>query len=459
MITTEGKRLTRVIAEGTALFLGNTIIVKVGSFISVLLLARWLSVYSYGILRLAQSAISSAGAFFFTGATSVIIAEGSRYRGEGAWGKLRSLLTRYALVECAIGALLAVGFLLAARLAPESVPAFWRRIFVSAAPLVFLGALRMVATVVIQIYLRLRWITVLRTIESVGNCIVVVVVVFVLRTQEISTIFFAYGIVQCVAVGSLLPIVYTLVKPLFAVPAAHADVFAILFRQSIWALLGDYTKNLTENARLWIIAAVIGVEATALYSLADSLFGHTVSLFPLSQVLLPVVSGQTQDPERMRRIFVRSVKFSLFSNVILFVCGLLFVPPLVHLAFPKYIPALSIYTVMLFGLACTAFGPTLNVYLTIYREQRTLWLVSLVRSAAVIGGIWVFTQLFGLIGTGIEFLISLAVFTGLRYAALRARLPYIRVHLKEFLHLDAFDREILAALYTRLQMALRRAAS
>lgn len=444
MITGEGRALNKTVTEGTALMTANTVLQKFLGAATMLLVANGLSVAGFGVLRLVQSGIGAAGSFYFSNVGNIIIAEAGRLRGNREWGALRSLLGQYVRVIVGIGFVLGAGGVAAAVLVGAKKGGDWFSILLFAALLLFLSGAAMAATTVFQVFLRFRSVVTFRIIEQVSY-LAGMAALFITHSVSVSGVLAVHATALALALIASVPALRSAVSPLSGAARAPSSLFGIIKSQGTYAVLIEYTKNFTDNGRLWIIGAVLGVEAVGLYSLADSLLGHTVSLFPLSQVLLPVVSGETRDPERMRRVFVRSVKYHFIGFAALSLLGLFAFPPLLVLLFPKYAPAVSLYRWMIAVLVIVAPAPTLTVYLTVLRKQRILWQAFLLRAAVAIPLIFIFARTMGLAGVLLEFAITWIFFTAVRLIGLLRAAPFLRARLRTYFSVDDYDRELLRA--------------
>lgn len=448
MITDEGRKLTKTVAEGTALFTANTLAQKFIGVASALVLANGLTVYAYGLLKLAQSAVSIGSTFFFSGTNSVVIAEVSRELGAGERGRAMAMLRDYALAETAIGAVVAGVFLAASPVAGIFLGPGWTAILVSSAPLVFLGAVRMIAAVVFQVETDFRSFTLLKFAESLFALASVAVTVFLLG-GTVQAIMGGYAVAQALALAVVARPLARGVASFRGAPRSRSRLLSVIRAHGIWAIMIDYAKNLSDNARLWIIAAVAGVEGLAVYSLADSLIGHTTSLFPLSQTLLPVVSKEVRDVSRMRRVFVRSVKYHLIAYLALMAAGFTLFPWILHFLFPKYDRSLPVYQVMLLSLPILAFSVVLGVYMTTYRQQKKLFYLTVARDAISLGLVTPLAWAFGAVGAAAEYAVTSAAFMLMRLSVLWRVEPELRFSPRDLVSVDDFDRDMARGLVAR----------
>ncbi len=449
MLTAEGKQLTKTVAEGTLLFSVTNVVQKGTGVLSALLLANGLAVYAFGLLKLAQSTVSFANAFFFSGINSVVIAETARATGTGDRDLARRLLWQYAKTELALGAATTAVYALTAPLLARLWAPGWFTIILFGAPLIFLGCLRMITAVLLQINLRFRLLAILKIFESVFALASLGISIFFLNAS-VQAVIAGYVVAQALALAAIAPPVIKIVAEFWGAPGEYL-LLGLVKRQGIWAIAGDYLKTFSDNARLWLLAALAGVEAVAVYSLADALIGHTTSLFPLSQTLLPVVSREVGDHDRMRRVFVRIVKYHLAVFLALGVLGFTVFPFFLHLLFPKYDRSIPLYLIMLLSMPVFAVSIALNVYLTSYRMQRPLFKLVAARAGYSLALLAALGALFGALGAALESVVTSAIFMATRLSALWKQEPALRFSIREIFRFDDFDRELIRTALTRFR--------
>jgi O-antigen/teichoic acid export membrane protein len=409
---------------------------------SALLLANGLTVYAFGLLKIVQSAVSFASAFFLSGINNVVIAEASRATGEGRKASKASLLKAYCLLEFAIGVVLTLVLLVVAAAVASFRGAGWGLLFVSASPLVILGAVRMVAATLLQTEADFRGLTILRLSESILNLSVAAAAI-VWAHGQVEILLLGYSLAQALAIafvaGRFLPLVLASVRS----RGDWSELILLVRGQGIWAIMNDYVKNFGDNAKLWILGGLAGLEAVEIFSLADALIGHTVSLFPLAQTLLPVVSRETVDESRMRRVFVRIIKYHLVVYLPLILVGLFVFPPFLHVFFPKYDSSIWLYRVMLLSLVPSAFGVALNIYLTAYRQQRSLFVLSVSRLVITLATVASLAPALGAFGAAIEYVVGAVYFAAVRMIILLKKMPFLSFRASELASVDDYDREMI----------------
>lgn len=447
--------LTRTVTRGTALVTANTVFQKISGVATALLVTNALSVYAYGILRLVQTGIGTASLAFFPGLSTVMVAEAARARGSGDFGTVRALLSAYARFLSAVGVALfvlavAAAFIVGPRWGQEGVV-----VILLSAGFLLLGAFSFLIPVILQSFLEFHALVRVRIVEQVGTLAAVAFVVY-LGWRTVPAVLGAYLVAgllgQVAAIPSLRRIIGSLRGQVPGVPFS----FRTLIRErGIWSVFVDHTKTITDNARIWIITGALGVEAVALFALAEALFAHTVSLFPLAQVLLPAVSGEVHDSSRMRRVFIRSLKYHAATFALLALAGWTVFPPILTSLFPKYHAAIGLYQVMLIGLIFAFPAPTLNTYLVAYGRQKLLFSLMLARAAFVFIAIFAAIRVFGPLGMAVEYILSWLFFTYSRAFALLRAAPHLRFGACEFFTFDDFDRAAFSTLWKKINVLRR----
>lgn len=155
-------------------------------------------------------------------------------------------------------------------------------------------------------------------------------------------------------------------------PAARRLLgWEILRSYGFWLLIRSAIAKASEPLRPWLIRTFLSTEAVALYAVAAN-FATILkkSLFPqLSPALL---AWEVENPERLRYIFARSMKYSLWYGALLAIGAAIAGSAFISIFFPKYLPALPFFLVFLLAVPFHGMGKVVYNLLTALREQRLL---------------------------------------------------------------------------------------
>lgn len=439
------KSFSRKIAEGFAWSSGGAGVLKIiGFFVTFLIIAR-LSLSEYGTYQLTLAAWGLLMNFFASGVNQILIAKASVYAKQQEESRIVELGRGLFLSKCAIGFLLwlfvffGTGFL--KKFYSGDIVSLLRILSWTFLAIPFSEFIRF------DLSLRLKFfaLNLFDVIEEVIRATGVLLVLFVfhsgipglLWTIVLSILFTPFFFLFVVKKSYLNP----------AFPLKLQDFFRLIFGQGKWVILQKFVRQGEKNLRPFFIQYFIGREAVALFSVAEKLFMHLVTLIPMQSVLVPAVSSEVHDEDRSRRVFERGVKYSVPFYALIALVSFFAVPWLLVFLFPQYLSALPLFNIFLLYIPFVGVSYLLTSFFFSQHEQRAAFFIVLARFGVFLALAPLFLRLFGLTGIAAEYIISLYFNDILRYFSLVRHHPFLRVRMSVLFRVDDYDR----ALWSRIK--------
>lgn len=145
----------------------------------------------------------------------------------------------------------------------------------------------------------------------------------------------------------------------------------IIFTHGRWLIFRQTVSRLINGIDVWYVRFFINTEAVALYVFAENLLTILQRFIPTSMLtmLLPWELG---DENRLRFIYRKMTKYGVWLGLSVALVGFIFIPPLVEFLFPKYVPALPLFRLIVWTLPLYAVYQLQKAFLITLREQALL---------------------------------------------------------------------------------------
>ena len=448
------ENMGKIVMRGIVISGVGTVAWKFIDALTAISLLRLLSLFEYGVYRLALAAYEFMAGFFLAGLENVVVSDVSSYLASDR-RRAQAVFSFYIWFVVAVSAAFFLLFFFGARfVAPwlgeaDGIP------YLAVVSLFFIAVpFETAYKLKFQIFLDFGWGNAYRLISSMARIVSIVFFYF----------FASFGAPEALWAGLIAMIIPVLASlgyrrdPLLVIlsGAELRGAFADLFlRHGKWAIASDFINNLAQNIRPFLVKFFVGTEGVALIALAQGLVAHLKSLFPLREILTPVLPRSADDPERMSRQINRATKYATAAHIMLTVAAAIGAPIFVALVLPKYWPALPYFYLLLIGFPLSGFRTVAVPVFYALRAQQKLFAVTISRTVAVALLNTVFTYFFGLWGAASEMLL-LGILTTPAYAlAIKKALPQWKFSWKEFFSIDEYDRVMLADVRNKLFLRLK----
>ncbi|HEY4501957.1 MAG TPA: oligosaccharide flippase family protein [Candidatus Paceibacterota bacterium] len=440
---TGNKSFTRIVSEGSAWVLFLTVLLKILGLLSIFVVLSNLSVYEYGVVELVLSVLPIFSLFLLPGLNAIIVADMGLAKGRGEYSVVRGVIRAYGrmylLLAVVAWALLFFGSEIVAHIYDEHFALFFKIISFS----FLLSPIRMLCSVFFTYALRFREQSLIGFLEEIFKLAFVLVFVAYFGLGIIGMLL-AIVLSQALALATLAPYGYRLYRTMLnAYPSAPVSAYSLLRSHAKWGMLATYVGSAGQSMRTWIIKSILGTEAVALFAVALGIYGHIISLVPISQVVGPMLSQQMGDIKRLTLLLSKSIKYQ-FVGFALAALGVgVVLPVLVFGLFPQYSGALALVLGLSLMLIPASFDTFFPHIFSAFQAQRSQFFATLYKVALTAALFPPALMLFGLVGACFALVAVTILYDLERYRAVRKLLPSFRLDLRGMLSYDAIDRQIV----------------
>jgi O-antigen/teichoic acid export membrane protein len=213
-----------------------------------------------------------------------------------------------------------------------------------------------------------------------------------------------------------------------------------------WVIAQKLLRQGEKNLRPFIIQSVLGREAVAIWSFVEKVYTYVASVFPIDDVLMPMVAGDRSDRMRLREILYRGIRYTVPFYAAMSVFVALTAKPIVQIAFPQYLEAVpSVYVICAYNPFIGVAYILTSYYVSHQEQRRAFWLVAF-RLCLMAILLPISSAFFGPMGVAIEFIVSVSIYNILRLRTLLVTFPELQTASKKILTIDEVDRDFFKRL-------------
>ena len=439
--------------RGEVLSGGWTVLNKVVAGINAFIVLSHLEVFTYGVYVLIFAFVSLVTGLFQKPFADVVQNDIARFIGEKKEAEAKKLFLENLVVRATVALLLSLATFFGADIIARYYDQDIGMLFRILSPIFILDVLTLTPRTLFELRLRFGE-PALRPV--IYNSIKLLLLGGAIAFYHLGLIEFLviYLIATFLGLFVFLPRIRELYAPWAAIRAAKgSQLLPLVLGHGKWRAMSQALSSASSNIRPWLIHFFINTEAVAIYSVAESLFGALKTLLPSNTFVTLIPREVAANEERAVRVLIRGTKYLVITGFVFAAGGLLFVPPLVKLIVPSYVPSLPYFTLLLTILPLMGISSIATYFLFALQKQRFMFFVNLARIPLS----WVFPAVllyfFGLWGMPFErILISLLV-SGVYFSyLLRYHVP--KAALRLLFIFDATDRELLKRAWKHLSAAL-----
>ncbi len=427
----------------------------VGLLVSVILL-RKLSLYQYGVMELIGSVIAFFGIFLLPGISNVAISEVSYELGLGNKGKAREMVKKYigvqyVFVSVAWAVLFFGASFVEAKYNSEIADAIRIASFTF-----LLSPIRSFLNLVYLANFKFLLKNIYGVMEDAIKLVIIFFLFFILGSIKIDNIFFAIVASQIISFFIMIPSAYKIWKNNYSGESSEdISLFSMLLKNGKWGILSTYMNNFGQNVRLWIIKFMLGTEAVALFSFAFTLFGHTMSLVAISNVLNPIFSKLKSDMGKFIKVANKSIKYQFIAYLFLWVIATTIFPTIINYFFPKYHDSLFLFKILMISIIPASFANIFTPMFYAFNAQKSLFNSIMIKNLFIAIFSFLFIKLFGVVGLALEYLATVTVYSFERYLKLKKIIPSFSISFKDFFTVDIHDRVLLNSVLQKIKKIIR----
>jgi O-antigen/teichoic acid export membrane protein len=443
-----GLTVTKGAAWNTVTTLGEKVIILANVFITL----SFLTIHEYGLVQLVLSTVSIATIALLPGFSDAITADLAVEHGRKELGRAKEVLLQYngliMLLSVIAWAVLFFGSGLIVHVSGGVLAARYVRI---ASFGLLLSPLRTALNMLFTVALKFREQALYSVVEEIAKLAGLVLLVVWFRLG-IEGLLVATVLSQLIAILVFLPFGLPLANEILRTPSeAMGPFWKSLSKHRAWSIANSYVGTVLANTQVWITKVLLGTDAVALFSVAQGLVAQVTSLLPLSIVIVPILPRYIDKPEEFRRALRTSMKVQLASAVGLVVLGAVGGPILIHILFPKYVPSLGLYLLLLIGIIPGASNVLLTPVFATLKRQNSFFYSSLIKLVLTIVLFRASIYAFGIWGTAVGSVLAALLSTFERQNRLHRIAPEYALETKRFFSLDHEERIFAASLLKTLR--------
>lgn len=441
----------RTIGTGIAWNTAGTTMAKVIGFVNIFIILSQLTVYEYGVTELTMSVVSTIGLFLLPGLTPIVIADLGVERAQRNFGKMKALFIEFFTFNMGLGiiawAFLFFGSTYVAHLTGNDLIDYFFKIV---SFLFLTSPLRVTSTMLATVFVRYADQSFFSVVEESAKCAWLILFLIVLE-RGAAGLLLAAVLAQVVAVVLFAPRTLSAISEFWYVTADDREpLWNILRAHRKWGVTSTYVGTLTGNIRLWIIKALIGTEAVGLFAFAFGIFGHIASIISLHPAIAPIVPRYAHEIPKLGRLMSIAVKYQATISIVAAVASILCAAWFVSVLFPHYMPAIPLLLIIIVALIPNGIAHISSPVFTALKEQRTILYSSLLKMTSMLILLPVAILTLGLVGAGIEFIITMAIVAAERIYRLRRFLPDFSFSVAAARTFSDEERQFINALTHRL---------
>jgi len=447
-LNTSTPSLARTVSSGTLWGSSTSIVLKGFTILYLIIVLKQLSLYQYGVAELVMSVAGLMAIFHLPGLHSVVIADMSRERGQGNEKRSREILHDYVRLRY-VGALIPWALLF---FGAEFVSHYYNEeisTMIRILSFTFLsGPIKTALQIIFRVHLKFKETAFLSFMDEGYKLLIAAIAVLYLGLGPLGVIV-AYVFSDLLSTLTALVLWKEHLRDIFPPlnrlsEDKNEHFYSILLTHGKWGIMTNSLGSLGNTIRVWVVKIFLGTEAVALYSVAQGLFLQTSTLFPLGQVIAPIVYENFNNHEKLSHMVSKGIKYQVLGHAIV-VSGVIFaVPVLIWNVFPQYGDSLMVFFAMLPALFPMAFSGMFSMLFVAKQRQRNLFEVTVLRTLSIAILTPLFIWWFGVIGVSFEILATAIIFALERYRKSKLLLPGFRLTLRELVLFDDYDRQVLS---------------
>lgn len=435
--------LSKKILKGTATFSAGTLILSFINFATAILVIRWLGVEDYGQLVLALSIYAIASTFLDPGIGGLIVSEVAKGRGEQQPSKVKLLLVRYGQMELGLGVLLFLVMFFASSLLDVFVP---KEVVLIIGAYLFFTGIKNIFITSFYGHTLYRYQVLLEIIQSIGRLILVILLIGWLKMGLLGAMI-TYPLSLMLAIVFISPFWLKSVSYLKKVETQRGPIFSALLKdQGKFAALLGPAKQIQNQVPVWILKGLLGLEAVAIYGVAQKAFSFLFSFYKSIEItIFPLASEMVSSQwSKVKEMLGRSMKYCFWTSLLVVPVIWAVAPFLFELAFSeKYIISVPVFRLFLPFLFIYSF--TLLIQRPLFFALAALkyhfycYLSSIGLYSFIL---WLLISQTGVSGAAWALVINEVVIGYLRFYFIRKIKPDLKINVRGLFHFDAFDKEV-----------------
>ncbi|GAI09575.1 unnamed protein product, partial [marine sediment metagenome] len=139
-----------------------------------------------------------------------------------------------------------------------------------------------------------------------------------------------------------------------------------------WGSFRAIVEQLSASFKPWILNFILGVESVAIFTVAQDLYAVLTKVFPIQQVIFPIISRKIKEIKTTLRIIHKSQKCLLWLNVPMFFLAFFVGPFFINWFFPQYSSSIPVFQILLFFLFLNVLRVGQGSLYFAFRQQKII---------------------------------------------------------------------------------------
>lgn len=416
---------------------------------------RSLTLYQFGVYQLLLSFYGILSDFFHDLFSEVVANDLARFIGEGAEDRAKRLFVEYAAFRLLMAAIPCVILFFAA---PFFSYRYGSEVITGVRILAFLflaNAAVGLTTLLLSLRLRFKILAPRASLQKFLQFLMLGYFYFFshLGIREIlfSQIIGAVGVTLI-----LLPVAMRSFAPWQRVKAHPSFLgFSIIRSYGKWEIPRSVLNDFTGKVRPWLIKLFLSTEVVGIFGVANTFISALKDLIPTRTpgVLIP---RRVQDPAMLEHFYRLGTKYYVWFALLLSVGAAAGVPLIIWMLFPKFMPSLPLFYVILVTVPMFAFAKPMSFFLVAFRRQRFLFGQTVIQNAFWCVSFLVLVPAIGVLGLGVVEVMTSAANIVLRYRYLKREGLVGRFAPGTLITIEDEDRTHFTSLIRNLRSSFRR---
>ena len=440
------------LSKGTAFIAGGGVLVKIFGLAYVLLVVSQLSVYQYGLIKLALSIPAMLSLLTLSGLLNVMVTDVSLLREKKDVEGMRYLVSSFFSLSFISGIssffLLFGSTYVASGYFHEGVLDLVRIL-----SLIFLaGPIRSLILLVLNVEKNFKGLASFSLLEEVLKFVLTAIFLVVLD-------YGMSGVIISYVLANLIPVaLYSVYIARFKTRLLDGKLlsrgilkpFHSIKLHAKWSIMVAGVHNLMSSLRLWIIQFILGTEAVGIYGLVTSLLRPVENLVPISKVVLPILPAYKNKRDVLVKIVNSAIKYKLLALIAIVSIAAAVLPILTNFYLQDYSDAYLLFIACALSFIPQPFSQMFGLIFHTFQLQKNLFFATSVNFVTVLVVLPVCLLVFGLYGVAVEMFITQSAYMISRYRSLKKWLPEYNVPLSDFVTYTETDKYIVNSLLNRL---------
>ena len=412
-----------------------------------LVLFRQMSLHQYGSYQLAVSVWGITSILLFQGLASFVLARASRFRANEQSEMVDELLRGFFLFlllsACATFIVAKIYLSLAVSIRGDGLISNSVSLLAVSSFAYPFGILNRTLLLLHHRFTQVNAITVLE--ESVK--VLVICALFVLGYKEAQSVILGIVVGSYVATITGMFLARKGLAPIIRGMSFSAlnNIFRIIREEGVWSVLQKQVRQFGQSLRVFLVETMLGREAVALFGFAEKILSQILGLFRLEDSLVPMLAGE-KERARVKLVFHLGVKYLFIVYTVAAIIALVATPIAVPQLFPKYISAIRLTQILLLFLPIAGVASLLSSFFISHHSQKRQFTLVSLRWLWFMPFAWILVRWIGLGGIAVEYVVSLYLFSFLRYRSLIAAIPWLRIEFSKMCSIAKEDRRLFVGL-------------